>query len=148
MLNNNEELTLEDMNIYEKIKDKKHIVVINKIDLHNHLKLPNSINKVINLSVINNTGIDELKKEIIDLFNLGKIQTKDLTYLSNARSISLLNKSLEYIEIVLNNINDDIPIDMVEIDLKNAWETLGEIIGLTYKDELIDEMFSRFCLGK
>ena len=148
MLNNNEELTLEDLNIYDKIKEKKHIIVINKIDLHNHLKLPNNITNTINLSIINNQGINELKQKIIELFNLEQIQTKDLTYLSNARSISLLNKTEEYINNALNNINNDIPIDMVEIELKNAWETLGEIIGKTYKDELIDEMFSRFCLGK
>lgn len=148
MLNNNEELTLEDMNIYEKIKDKKHIIVINKIDLHKHLKLPKNITNTINLSIINNKGIDELKQKIIKMFNLEQLQTKDLNYLSNARSISLLNKSIEYIDSALNNINKDIPIDIVEIELKNAWETLGEIIGKTYKDELIDEMFSRFCLGK
>lgn len=148
MLNNNEELTLEDMNIYNKIKDKKHIIVINKIDLHNHLKLPNNIKDTINLSIINNTGIDKLKQKVIELFNLEQLQTKDLTYLSNARSISLLNKSLDYINNALDNIKSDIPIDMVEIELKNAWEALGEIIGKTYKDELIDEMFSRFCLGK
>lgn len=148
MLNNNEELTLEDMNIYNKIKDKKHIVVINKTDLHSHLKLPHNIKDTINISIINNTGIDKLKQKIIDLFNLEELHTKDLTYLSNARSISLLNKSLEYINNAIDNINTDIPIDMVEIELKNAWEALGEIIGKTYKDELIDEMFSRFCLGK
>lgn len=148
MLNNNEELTLEDMNIYDKIKDKKHIIVINKIDLHNNLKLPKNITNTINLSIINNQGINELKQKIIELFNLEQLQTKDLTYLSNARSISLLNKTEEYINNALNNINNDIPIDMVEIELKNAWETLGEIIGKTYKDELLDEMFSRFCLGK
>ena len=148
MLNNNEELTLEDLNIYNKIKDKKHIIVINKIDLHNNLKLPKEIKNTINISIINNTGIEELKKHIIKLFNLEQLQTKDLNYLSNARSISLLNKSLEYITNALNNINNETPIDIVEIDLKNAWETLGEIVGLTYTDELIDEMFSRFCLGK
>ena len=148
MLNNNEELTLEDMNIYEKIKDKKHIIVINKIDLHNNLKLPKTITNTINLSIINNQGINELKQKIIELFNLEQLQTKDLTYLSNARSISLLTKSEEYINNALNNINVNIPIDIVEIELKNAWETLGEIIGKTYKEELIDEMFSRFCLGK
>ena len=148
MLNNNEEITLEDLNIYNKIKDKKHIIVINKIDLHNNLKLPKEIKNTINISIINNTGIEELKKHIIKLFNLEQLQTKDLNYLSNARSISLLNKSLEYITNALNNINNETPIDIVEIDLKNAWETLGEIVGLTYTDELIDEMFSRFCLGK
>ena len=148
MLNNNEELTLDDLNIYNKIKDKKHIIVINKIDLNTNIKLPHYIKDTINISIINNIGITELKQKIIKLFNLDQLNNKDLTYLSNARSISLLNKSIEFIDNALNNINKDIPIDIVEIELKNAWETLGEIIGKTYKDELIDEMFSRFCLGK
>ena len=82
------------------------------------------------------------------MFNLGNLHTKDLTYLSSARSISLLKKSFTYIENAINNINMNTPIDIVEIELRNAWETLGEIIGQTYSEELIDELFSRFCLGK
>lgn len=148
MLNNNEDISLEDEKLYNKIKNKKHIVVINKIDLENKLNLPKDIDKYISLSVINNIGINELKNEIMEMFNLEQLQTKDLTYLSNARSISLLKKSLGYIENAITNINVNIPIDMVEIELKNAWETLGEIIGQTYTEELIDELFSRFCLGK
>ena len=136
MLNNNEELTLDDLNIYNKIKDKKHIIVINKIDLNTNIKLPHYIKDTINISIINNIGITELKQKIIKLFNLDQLNNKDLTYLSNARSISLLNKSIEFIDNAINNINKDIPIDIVEIELKNAWETLGEIIGKTYKDEL------------
>ena len=62
--------------------------------------------------------------------------------------LSLLKKSLGKIEDAINNIKDNSPIDMVELDLKNSWELLGEIIGETYTDELIDELFSRFCLGK
>lgn len=148
MLNNNEDISFEDEKLYNKIKNKKHIVVINKIDLENKLNLPKDINKYINLSVINNIGINELKNSILEMFHLEQLQTKDLTYLSNARSISLLKKSLGYIENAITNININIPIDMVEIELKNAWETLGEIIGQTYTEELIDELFSRFCLGK
>ena len=82
------------------------------------------------------------------MFNLEEITTKDMTYLSNARSISLLNKSLNIINESIENIKNNIPIDIIEMDLKNCWNTLGEIIGETYTDELIDEIFSRFCLGK
>ena len=71
-----------------------------------------------------------------------------MTYLSNARSISLLNNALKIINSSIKNINNNIPIDIIESDLKECWNTLGEIIGETYKDELIDEIFSRFCLGK
>ena len=107
------------------------------------------VNKdIIKISIKEGTGIDKLKDTIKKIYNLEEIEVKDLTYLSDARSISLLKKSLEKIEDAINNIKDNSPIDMVELDLKNSWELLGEIIGETYTDELIDELFSRFCLGK
>ena len=146
MLNNNEELTKDEIKILDKIKEKKHIIVINKIDLGNKLKFEN-INPI-KISIKEKKGIQELKDKIIELFNLGEIQTKDLTYLSNARSISLLKKSLSIINESIKNIELLTPIDIIEMDLKTCWETLGEIIGKTYTDELIDEIFSRFCLGK
>ena len=71
-----------------------------------------------------------------------------MTYLSNARSISLLDKSLNYINESIKEIKDGSPIDIVELNLKEAWNALGEVIGETYTDELLDELFSRFCLGK
>ena len=82
------------------------------------------------------------------MFNLEEIKTKDMTYLSDARSISLLKKSLTKIEESITSINNNDPIDIVELNIKNAWEYLGEIIGETYTDELLNDLFSRFCLGK
>ena len=148
ILNNNEELTKEDNYLLNIIKNKKHIIISNKIDLDNKLdysKLPKNIIKV---SILNNEGIEKLKQRIIELFNLGELQTEDLTYLSDARSISLLKKSLNKIEESINSINNEEPIDIVELNIKNAWEYLGEIIGETYTDELLDDLFSRFCLVK
>ena len=146
MLNNNEELSNEEKDLLEKIKQKKYIIVINKIDLENKLNILDK--NVIRVSVKENTGIKELKNRIITMFNLDEIKTKDMTYLSNARSISLLNKSLKIIEESIHNIENDTPIDIIEMDLKECWNILGEIIGKTYTDELINEIFSRFCLGK
>ena len=148
ILNNNEELTKEDIELLNIIKNKKHIIISNKIDLDSKLdysKLPKDIIKV---SILKNKGIDELKQRIIKLFNLGVLETEDLTYLSDARSISLLKKSLSKINESINAINNNEPIDIVELYIKNAWEYLGEIIGETYTDELLDDLFSRFCLGK
>ena len=71
-----------------------------------------------------------------------------MTYLSNARSISLLEKAFKLLDEVINNVNIDLPIDMIELDLRNVWNILGEIIGETYDEELLDQLFSRFCLGK
>ena len=92
--------------------------------------------------------IENDTKEIIKLFNLGQIESDDLTYLTDARSISLLKKSLEYIDESIKSIDNNEPIEIVELGIKQSWETLGEIIGETYKEELLDELFSRFCLGK
>lgn len=146
MLNNNEKITSEELELLAKIKKKKHIIVINKIDLDNNVEIDDD--NIIKISIKENIGLDLLKNRIIDLFNLGKITTKDMNYLSNARSISLLKKTLSIINESIKNLKEETPIDVIEMDLKNCWSTLGEIIGETYTDELIDEIFSRFCLGK
>ena len=116
------------------------------IDLENKLNI--YIEDAIKISIKDNTGIEEIKNRITEIFKLDKISTNDMSYLSNARSISLLKQSLNKINECLNNIQDSSPIDIIELDLKECWSTLGEIIGETYTDELIDEIFSRFCLGK
>jgi len=144
--NNNELLTKDEQEILNKLKNKKYIFIVNKIDLKDKLKIQNE--NIIKLSLKENIGLENLKNKIIEMFNLGEIVTKDMTYLSNARSISLLKKSLKIINDCIQNINNNTPIDIIEMDLKECWQTLGEIIGKTYTDELIDEIFSRFCLGK
>ena len=147
VLNNNEKISNEEIEILNKIKNKNSIIIVNKIDLENKLnldKLPNYIE----MSIKDNIGIDNLKYEIKEMFNLEKIESNDLTYLSSARSISLLKKALDTLNEAKKGIDNNVPIDMVEIDLKNTWKILGEIIGETYTDELIDQLFSQFCLGK
>ncbi len=149
ILNNNDIINEEDLEIINKIKNKNSIVLINKIDLEQKINI-NEINNdnIIKISVKNNEGIDLLKNKIRELFNLEKLDQKDYNYLCNARSISLLNKSLESLNNVEEGINNNVPVDMIEIDLKDVWNTLGEIIGVNYSDELIDQLFSQFCLGK
>lgn len=147
LLNNNEPLTKEDLDLYNKIKNKTHIIVLNKTDLKQVIDLTPIKEEVLKVSLLNNDASIILDK-IKELFNLEKLETSDLTYLSNARSISLLKKSLNNISNAIDNINNNDPIDIVELELKDAWSTLGEIIGETYTDELLDELFSRFCLGK
>ena len=147
VLNNNEKLTTEEKEILDRIKNKNNIVIVNKIDLENKLDL-NILQSYIAMSVKDDIGINELRNKIKELFNLEQIEQNDFTYLSSARSISLLKKSLESLSAVRNGIEKNMPIDMVEIDLKQMWSTLGEIIGETYSDELIDQLFSQFCLGK
>ena len=150
MLNNNEEITIEDIEILEKIKDKNHIIIINKIDLENKLSIEKINNKehLIYMNITNNIGIDKLKEEIKKMFNLDLIEQDDYNFLTNSRSISLLKECLITLTSVYNGINDSLPIDMIEIDVKKIWNLLGEIIGETYQDELINQLFSQFCLGK
>ena len=147
ILNNNEEITEEEKELLNKIKDKKKIIVVNKIDLEGKLD-KSLLGDYIEISVKENIGIDKIKDRIRKLFNIGELSSNDLTYLSNARTISLLKKSLTIIDSTIKEINDNSPIDIVELGLRDAWNTLGEVIGATYKDELLDELFSRFCLGK
>lgn len=146
ILNNNEEITEEEEDLLKNIKNKNHIIVVNKIDLENKLKINEK--NVIKISIKENIGIEEIKNKISEIFNLDKIKTNDMSYLSNARSISLLKQSLTKINECIENINNNVPIDIIELDIKECWNTLGQIIGETYTDELIDEIFSRFCLGK
>lgn len=151
VINNNEELTSDVKELLEQVKDKNYLVLINKTDLPskiniNELELNN--NRIIKLSIINNKGLEELKEKIIELFNIGNLETKDPTYLSNARSISILKNCLKSVEEVENSLRNNMPIDMIELDIKNIWEELGKINGTSYEEELLDEMFKRFCLGK
>ncbi len=151
VLNNNEELTPDVKELFKDLGNKKYIVIINKTDLEKKLdlsELPVDKDRIINMSIINNEGIDELKNKIIELFNLNEIETKDPTYLSNTRSISILEKCLNSVREIEKGLQNNMPIDMIELDIRNIWEILGTINGSTYEDELLDEMFSRFCLGK
>ena len=146
ILNNNEPLQEEDKKLLEIVKNKNHIIVVNKIDLESKINLDEA--NYIKISAKDKKGIEEIKNKIVKMYNLEQIETEDMTYLSNARSISLLNQSLIKIEESLEHIKSDAPIDIVELSIKEAWNLLGSIIGETYSDELVDEIFSRFCLGK
>ena len=151
MINNNEELTEDIKELLSKIKDKNYLILINKNDLEskfNKKDLDIDKSRIINLSIIENKGIDELKEKIVEMFNIDEIETKDPTYLSNSRSISILKRCLKRVEEIEESLKNNMPIDMIELDIKNIWEELGTINGTTYEEELLDEMFSRFCLGK
>lgn len=149
VLNNNEELTEEDKKILTACKDKKVIVVINKSDLERKINLDDiKYQNIVYTNTIDLNGINSLKEKIVELFNLNELEQQDYTYLSNVRQISLAKDAYQILEEVDNGIKNEVPIDMIEIDIKRAWKKLGEIIGETYTEELIDQLFSQFCLGK
>lgn len=147
ILNNNEPLTNEDKELLELIKTKPSIIFINKNDLETKLDLDQMPN-VVQGNTLSLEGIKDLKQKIIEYFNLEKIEVKDATYLTNARQNALIKNTISYIDQALEDIETEVPVDMIEINIRAAWDTLGEIIGATYKDELLDELFSNFCLGK
>ena len=149
VFNNNEKLTDEDKKLLEYTKEKKRIIVINKIDLENNLDIINLKNeRIVKVSALKDSGIENLKNEINDMFNLEEINLGDFTYLSNSRQISLVKKAVEISKNLEEALNNDVPIDLLEIDIKEICEILGEIIGESYDDKLIDTLFSNFCLGK
>lgn len=153
VLNNNEALTAEDRTLYEVIKNEDAIVIVNKTDLEQHIDIDEVKEMIgdtplIQTSMLKQEGIDELELQIRDLFFGGDVQNQDMTYVSNSRHISLLKQARQTIQDAIDAAEAGIPMDMVQIDLTRTWEILGEIIGETASDELIDQLFSQFCLGK
>ena len=144
VLNNNEKFTKEDEELLEKTKNKKRIIVINKIDLDT--KLDKDFEEAVRISA--NEDIEPLLKKINELFELDKINNGDMTYLSNIRTINLLKQAKKTSKELITSLDNDLPIDMLEIDIRNILDLLGEITGQKYDNELIDRLFSNFCLGK
>ena len=97
---------------------------------------------------MSDNGLDALKNKIIELFDLEKIEKSNLEIVSSTRAINLIKEALKHIENAINNVSSKIPVDMIAIDIKAAWDSLGEITGESYQDELLDTLFSKFCLGK
>ena len=138
----------EDKKVLESLKDKKVLVVYNKIDLGNNKIKELEKFDSIEISSNDNSKIKLLKDKISEIFNLDDITNSDYTYISNVRQISLLKKCLEIVNDINEEVEKDTPVDLMEINIRLLWETLGEITGNVYKDELLDEIFSKFCLGK
>lgn len=146
VLNGTEQLTKDDQEILDALDNDKSIIFVNKND--QKLKIDVDKKNIIYGNTIDANGIDELKNKLIENFNLDKINSNDITYLSNARQISLVKQAKNTLEKVNDSLNELIPIDMLEIDIKKSYDLLGEITGETYQDELLDKLFENFCLGK
>ncbi|MER3116586.1 MULTISPECIES: tRNA uridine-5-carboxymethylaminomethyl(34) synthesis GTPase MnmE [Bacillus] len=153
VLNYSEELSDEDVKLFEAVEGMDVIVILNKTDLEAKIdtervrELANG-RPVVTTSLLKEEGINDLEEAIQSLFYTGAIESGDLTYVSNTRHISILQQAKRAIEDALSGIEQDVPIDMVQIDLTRCWELLGEIIGDSVHESLIDQLFSQFCLGK
>ena len=148
VLNSNEKLTEEDKEILEKTKDKTRIIVLNKNDLERKIALPEELENIVETNTNDLSGIVSLKNKVKELFNLEQLSTKDYTYLTNSRQISLAKQAYKSLLSAETAIENESPVDIIEIDLKECFDTLGEIIGATYSEEIIDNLFENFCVGK
>lgn len=142
-------LTKDDLDILKEIENKKSIIIINKEDLPMKIEKEKfSRYKTLQISIKENKGINDIIEEIKSLFNLNELETQDFTYLSNARQINLIKNCLSLSEEIDKQNEKNTPVDLIQIDIQRLWEKLGELTGESYKDELLDEIFSKFCLGK
>ncbi|MFC4077233.1 tRNA uridine-5-carboxymethylaminomethyl(34) synthesis GTPase MnmE [Salinithrix halophila] len=153
LLNHAEELGEDDRKLLKLAREHTTIVIVNKTDLPSRLDLEEVTSLIgglplVTTSVKEEKGLDELEQAIADLFMEGRTQTADATYVSNTRHVHLLKEARKHVHDAIEGIESGMPLDMVEIDLKNAWESLGEIIGDAVAEDLIDQIFSQFCLGK
>ena len=153
LLNSSEELTDDDRELLKLTEGKTTIIILNKLDLETKIDIE-EIEKlaynhpIIKTSMTTYKGIDELEKNIRDLFFKGAARPKDATYLSNTRQINLIQQALISLNEAIKAAEMGLEVDMVLIDYTNAFNLLGEVIGENSGDELINELFSRFCLGK
>lgn len=144
VLDQSKALTKEDIRLLDLTKDKPRIIIANKSDLPKAL----SLEEVISISTITKYGLIDLEKAILKKLSLEDIGERDFNYLSNIRHISKLSEAKESLHQVIFSIEQEMPVDMFAIDLSTAWRLLGEILGDHYQDELLNELFSKFCLGK
>ena len=149
ILNNNEELTKDDLELIDKTKDKPSIIVINKDDLESKIDISRLKNReIIYTNTIDINGIESLKEKISKMFKLEELKQKDYNFITNVRQIAKIKECLNRIKDVQSALNNNMTLDIIEIDLKEIWNILGEIIGESYSEELLDELFSKFCVGK
>lgn len=148
VLNNNETISEEEKVLLEKYNNDKLIVFVNKMDLESKLRIPENIKDIVYGNTIDINGLEKLKERITEKLNLSNIVNKDMSYLCNLREIDLVNKAYESLKNAQSNLDAGFSVDMIEIDLKSAWDYLGEIMGDSYEGELVDKIFSNFCLGK
>ncbi|TCZ75666.1 tRNA uridine-5-carboxymethylaminomethyl(34) synthesis GTPase MnmE [Paenibacillus albiflavus] len=153
MISQADALNAEDYAMIDLMKNKQTIAILNKMDLPTQLdrgviESYFAKDQIVELSLIEGQGLADLEKAISLMFFEGSIESSDLTYVSNVRHIQLLKQAKRSLEDALTANETYVPIDMIQIDIRAAWEQLGEVIGDAVAESLIDQIFSQFCLGK
>ena len=143
----------DDLKILDIIRDNKCIIVLNKIDLKpilesNNENFTNITSNIVEMSALNREGLDKLYDEITKMFNLNEINLDNEIMITNLRDKNLIDKSIFDINDAKKALKDNMPIDIVAIYIKNILEELGNITGDNVTEDIINEIFSKFCLGK
>ncbi len=151
IFDSSKELTEEDFEILDIIKNKLNIIILNKIDLKNKIdenKLLKINKDIIKVSILNNEGVDKIYEKISELFNLEKINLDNSVTITNERHKNEILKAKHNIENAINSLNENMPMDIITVYIKEALENLGNITGENVSEDIINNIFSKFCLGK
>jgi tRNA modification GTPase len=146
-------LSAEDREVLTMLSGKQAIVLVNKTDLPVLLNLDEvytyiADTKVLKISVMEGTGLPELEQMIVDMVYGGEIAQKEGAFLTNLRQANLLEQGKYHLEATIATIDEGMPSDCIVIDLKESWDKLGEITGDTVGEDIIDQIFTQFCIGK
>ena len=153
IFDSSKELSKEDMEILEIAKNKKSIIILNKMDLktkvdENNEKIKDANSKVIKMSALKKEGIEELYNEISNLFSLNEINLDNEVLITNIRHKDLISKAIKDVKKAKETLDKKMPLDIIAIFMKDILEDLAEITGEEVTEDIIDEIFSKFCLGK
>ena len=153
IFDSSKELSKEDMEILEIAKNKKSIIILNKMDLEtkvdeNNEKIKDANSKVIKMSALKKEGIEELYNEISNLFSLNEINLDNEVLITNIRHKNLISKAIKDVKKAKETLDKKMPLDIIAIFMKDILEDLAEITGEEVTEDIIDEIFSKFCLGK
>lgn len=147
VIDSSRSLTAEEVELYKLVSNKKHIVILNKTDLEQQVDTDHFDN-FISLSALNQSGIENLEHKILEVLDLDSFDSQNAKYINRIQDVQKLEKTQSLLDEVREQIEFGMPVDTVEIDLKDALFSLGEILGIEVKNDLLNELFSRFCLGK
>lgn len=153
VLSRSDTLHEEERRLLVELKDRPTIVILNKSDLASRLEEGEirslyPAERIVSLSAKEGLGMEDLERAVSKLFMSGGIESGDATYVSNVRHISLLHAASRSLQDAIDGAEQGLPVDLIQIDLAAAWESLGEIVGDTASESLLDQIFSKFCLGK
>ena len=153
IFDSSKELTVEDEEILSIIKNKKSIILLNKADLNsvlteNDAKFKEITENVIKISALNGVGLEKLYNLISKMFSLEEINVDNDVIVTNLRHKNLISKAIENVKKAKNTVQENMPIDIIAIFIKDILEDLGNITGEVVTDDIINEIFSKFCLGK